>query len=112
MEILSSIVAPLVANTLNLSSTTFVPYSSQNLFYEPVPFEFLYTAELTPQVIVSMDGIEAVCDSLDCGYSYVSSTSQIDSFTLSGNTLTIIGSAFPSSLQSVTFSKEPCINIE
>ena len=54
-----------------MNSTTFVAYNQTSIFYEPVPFEFLYTNETSPQVIVSVDGIEAVCDSLECNYNYI-----------------------------------------
>lgn len=35
-------------NEVFFNSTTWIPYSSQNLFYEPVPYEFLYTIEDKP----------------------------------------------------------------
>lgn len=85
-----------------------VPYG-QSIFYEPIPFEFLYTNEEDPQVIVSVDGIEAACDSLACNYNYVASTSSITDFSLSGTTLTITGTALPTTdLKSVEFSTNPC----
>jgi len=65
------------------------------LFYEPVPFDFLYTAETQPQVIVSVDGVEAVCASLNCNYNYVAPTAQITGFSYSGTTLTITGTDIP-----------------
>jgi hypothetical protein len=51
-----------------------MPYTPTTLFYEPIPYEFLYTPELKPQVIVSVDGLEAACDSLNCGYTYIQPT--------------------------------------
>jgi len=34
---------------------------------------------------VSIDGIEAVCGSLDCGYNYIEPTAQINSFSFSAD---------------------------
>jgi IPT/TIG domain len=61
---------------------------------------------------VSIDGIEAVCDSLDCGYNYVAPVSLITGFTYDGATLTITGSALTSTIQSVQFSHIDCTNIQ
>jgi hypothetical protein len=70
-QVISSPDDPLIANKAVLNSTTFIDYNTSNIFYEPVPFEFLYTNEKSPQVIVSIEGIEAVCDSLNCNYNYI-----------------------------------------
>jgi hypothetical protein len=88
-----------------------VPYGFNNIFYEPIPFEFLYTNETTPQVIVSVDGIPAVCGSLECGFTYVQPTAMINTYTLSGTTLTINGVSLPTSIVSLTLSNIPCTNI-
>lgn len=40
---------------IQLNSSTLVPYST-NQFYEPIPYEFLFTNEYVPQVEVSIDG--------------------------------------------------------
>jgi len=71
MEILNSDSMPISGNKPSFNSTTWIPYDSTRLFYEPVPFEFLHTAETQPQVIITVDGLEAVCDSLNCSYKYV-----------------------------------------
>ncbi|CDW80878.1 ipt tig domain containing protein [Stylonychia lemnae] len=82
----------------------------ESLFYEPVPFEFIYTQEDKPQVLVTVDGLPAVCSSLDCDYSYISSDSQISQFYLQGLRLTIEGTNLPdtSKIQSVQFSNVNC----
>lgn len=41
--------------------------------------------------MVSVDGLPAVCSSLDCGYTYVPTTKLVNDFSLSGLTLTING---------------------
>lgn len=93
-ELLQSDDNPVEGNEIVLNSTTWIPYNPKRIFYEPVPFEFLHTAETKPQVIVSVDGIEAVCASLACDYTYVAAQAQIDSFSLTGTQLSIVGSGF------------------
>ena len=88
-----------------------MPYDPSKLFYEPVPFDFLYTVESTPQVIVTVDGVEAVCASLNCNYNYVAPIAQITSFSYSGTTLTITGTDIPSTVNSVKFSNIDCLSI-
>jgi len=47
-ELVNSPNDPVQANGLVLNATTFVPYNQTSLFYEPIPFEFLYTNETKP----------------------------------------------------------------
>ena len=82
---------PLVPTTY--VSETFVPYST-NQFYEPIPYEFLFTNESSPQIEVTIDGERAVCASLNCGYKFCDSNVMINGFSLSGYTLTITGVNF------------------
>jgi len=49
----TSTVAPLKGNNLKFESKTIYPYGT-NLFYNPVPFEFLKTFEEKPQLIVNV----------------------------------------------------------
>ena len=66
------------------------------MFYEPIPFEWLFTAETTPQVLVTVDDtLPAVCSSWSCGYTYQVATALITGFSLNGLTLTIDGSNLP-----------------
>lgn len=102
MEVKSALDFPITGgNNINFDSSAWMPYNQSRIFYEPIPFEFLYTVEKNPQVIVTIDGIEAVCDSLNCGYNYVPPTSLITGFTYNGATLTISGTGFSSTIQSV-----------
>ncbi len=110
-EIVDGGSSQLTGSEVVINSTTWIPYSSQNIFYEPVPFEFMYTNEVNPQVIVSVDGLEAVCDSLDCGFRYIEPTSNITDFSLSGNLLTITGENLTDTIVSVSFSNVPCTNV-
>jgi hypothetical protein len=96
---------------IQFNSSTWIEYNPSRIFYEPVPFEFLHTAEDKPQVIVSVEGVEAVCASLNCGYSYVPPTAEITAFSYSGTTLTITGTSLPSSIKSVKFSNIDCTSV-
>jgi len=48
LEIISSTLKPLTGNNITLNSITWIPYDPTRLFYEPVPFEFMYTMENQP----------------------------------------------------------------
>jgi hypothetical protein len=48
MEVVQSLTNPVKGVDLNMTSSTFVPYDPTRVFYEPVPFEWLYTAETEP----------------------------------------------------------------
>jgi hypothetical protein len=75
---------------LNFTSTTQIPYS-KNLFYEPIPYDFMYYSESAPSLQASVDGVQAICASgnLDCSYTYVEPVGLITQFTLTGTTLVI-----------------------
>ncbi len=94
-----------------MNSTTFIPYDPTKLFYEPVPFDFLYTVETKPQVIVTVDGVEAVCTSLNCSYDYVTPAAEITGFSYTGTTLTITGTNIPAEINSVKFSNLDCLSV-
>lgn len=111
-EILNSVANPVIGSNVFFNSTTWIPYSSQNLMYEPVPYEFLYTNETLPQVLVTVNGVEAACTSLKCGFQYIKPVSMINSFTISGNTLDIYGSGFTNDIQSISFSGVAATNIK
>ncbi len=109
-EILSDVNTAIAGNNVTFNSTFLRDFDPTRIFYEPIPFDFLYTNESMPQVIVSVDGIPAVCVSLNCGYVYEAPVAQITAFSLSGSTLTIQGTGF-SNIQAVMFSHVNCANI-
>jgi hypothetical protein len=111
-EIVSSPSNMTLGNEVFFKPTTWIPYSSQNLFYEPVPYEFLYTAETAPQVIVSVDGVEAACDSLNCSFKYIQSPSVITDYSLVDGTLTINGTGFTNDIVSITLENIDCKSIQ
>ena len=67
-----------------------------NLFYAPIPFEFLYTNHNTPQISMTVAGLPVVCTAIECPYAYIATTEQITSFSFSAPTLTIQGTNLPS----------------
>lgn len=91
MVVVDSLTDPIQGNLPSVNETTWIPYDPTVLFYEPVPFEFIHTEESQPQVIISIDGVEAVCHSLECGYTYKAPIASITNVELSGTTLTITG---------------------
>lgn len=69
-----------------------------NLFYEPIPFEFIRTFEEKPQLIVTVNDVPAVCHNLTCDFTYIEPpVSMIDSFTydLSTRVLVLTGTELP-----------------
>jgi len=75
----------------------------------PIPLEFLYQDVDTTQVIVTSNGQEAICGVDSCNFEYVAnSAATLTSFSLSGLTLTIIGTDFPTSDFEVRFGLNPC----
>ena len=60
----------LTGNNIAFDNLTPFPYSS-NLFYDQIPFEWLYTDETNPQVIVHVNDLPAVCTGLECDFAYI-----------------------------------------
>lgn len=66
-ELISSEADPLSGDNVTISSTTVQEYST-NLFYQPIPYEFLHTYETKPQLIVTVNNEMAVCHNLTCDF--------------------------------------------
>ena len=62
--------------------------------------------------MVTVDDIEAVCASLDCGFNYVEPEANISDFNLVGTTLTITGSGFTNPIRKITLSNIECTGIQ
>jgi hypothetical protein len=78
-----------------------------SLILEPIPIEFLSTDATSPQVLISVNGIDAVCPGFNCDYMYVPTTAVIATTTLSGSVLTIVGTDLPT-IESITFGTVNC----
>ena len=79
-EIISGVDTPLTGDDLYFKAQTLIPYG-QNLFYNPVPFEMLRTYETKPQLLVTVDGVPAVCHNLTCDFAYINPDSEMVGFT-------------------------------
>jgi hypothetical protein len=53
------------------SNVAYIENYGESLMFEPIPLEFLSTAASLPQVLVTVDGIQALCPQLNCYYSFV-----------------------------------------
>lgn len=102
-EIKSGTITPLTGVNVAVAFSTPLPYGT-NLFYAPVPFEFLRTYEEKPQVIVSVDGEPAVCHNMTCDFTYVEPTGEVTAATFDPATkkLVITGTALPTLTPPVT----------
>ena len=58
-----------------------IQHKTNNLFYEPIPFEMLKSFEEKPQVIVNIDNQPAVCNHRNCDFSYVEPNGTVTLFT-------------------------------
>lgn len=89
MSILSSPTSPLLGNNVQ----TLVENdkrSSNNIFYSPIPHELIYTIVQKPEITVTSNGIQGVCQG-DCGFKYIDDVSEITAASLAGSVLTIDG---------------------
>ena len=91
-----------------MTSFTVIDTNPKRIFYEPVPYEFLYTNEDKPQLSVSVGSLEAVCPALNCSYSYVTPVPAITGYSYVSGVLTITGTNISSSLRSVSLGNQTC----
>jgi hypothetical protein len=64
--------------------------------FEPVPLEFLTSDSSTPQVLVTVDGLIALCANLNCDYTYTDTEQTVSTQSLSSTgELTITGTSLP-----------------
>jgi hypothetical protein len=71
---------PVIGNNTNITYFTEINTNPKRIFYEPVPYEFLYTNEEQPSLLVSIDGLDAVCPALNCSYNYIAPVPAITSY--------------------------------
>jgi hypothetical protein len=94
--------SPLDGTNITYISNTTIPYSD-NLFYEPIPFEFLRTFEEKPQLIVTVNDVPAVCHNLTCDFNYIEPVGEITNFLFNHVTkvLTIEGVSLPNTTDEI-----------
>ena len=71
--------------------------------------EMLFSTVTKPQVLITIDELEAGCAEVNCDYEYVTTyLPEVTSQALSGLDITIGGTNLPTSGQSVVFGGAPC----
>ena len=104
----SSVSSPLEGNNVQFNSYTLREYG-RNLFFEPMPLEFIYTDAQKPQVMITVNGVEGVCPEFNCDYIYIDTDSEIQGQTLTnGVDLTITGVGLPTEDIQVKFANAEC----
>jgi len=98
---------------LQYFAETIAEYST-NLLYEPIPFEMLRTYETKPQLVVSVDGLPAVCQNVDCDFTYAATVGEVTevAFDEPSGLVTITGTDLPAlatDIQSVSFALTECV---
>jgi hypothetical protein len=63
---------PIEADNPVFISETIRNYGT-NLFFDPVPLEMLYTPATSPQVLVTVNDLPAMCPAFNCDYAYKAS---------------------------------------
>jgi hypothetical protein len=81
----------------------------KNLMFEPVPLEMLYHDATKPQVLVKINGFEAICPTFNCDYLYKAATSEITAQALANEKeITITGTSLPTTGVSVVLGNARC----
>jgi hypothetical protein len=60
---------PMLEGVATFSSEKIQEYG-KNLRFDPIPMEMLYTPAYKPQVLVKVNGLDAVCPDLNCDFTY------------------------------------------
>lgn len=103
---------PIVGGTnIEFKSEIVRPYG-QSLMFEPVGLEFLFSDAQSPQVLVDVDGLPALCVNLNCNYAYIAATAQITGQTYNEATKEIVvtGTALPTTGVTLNFGGAQCVN--
>ena len=67
---------PLSGNGVVTNETKRVISFSDNLWLDPLPYEYLFTAHTSPQIKVKVKGVPGVCNG-NCDYNYVEMASEV-----------------------------------
>jgi len=79
-----------------------------NVYYPVLPFDYLFTDETKPQITVTVDGMPALCASLECDYTYEPVGAEVSSMTVTGTSVVITGTSLTSTISSVTIAGMAC----
>ena len=108
----SSTDTPIVGDNVQYNTVTVHNYGD-NLFWEPVPLEFIYTDAEKPQVLVNVNGIAGVCPDFNCDFMYEEPVGQITEQILDadGVSLTIRGTNLPVDDVTVRLANSQCTTV-
>lgn len=97
-------------NNIQFKSEVIRAYG-QSLMFEPVGLEFLYSDAQTPQVLVNVDGLPALCVNLNCDYAYKTPVAQItaQSYNEATKELVVTGTSLPTTGVTLNFGGAHCI---
>ena len=95
-ELLDSDTNPITGNSPQLTVTTIREYGV-NRYWDVIPYEYLMADMKEALIEITVDGLEAICPTMDCSYAYVADDADmaISSQTLNGLTLTVGGIKLP-----------------
>lgn len=85
---------PITGNDL-MANDTVLQNFGETLMFEPIPLEFLRSDAQAPQVLVTIDGTEAICTNLNCDYYVVAPAEETltQTYTAGAETLQITGAS-------------------
>jgi hypothetical protein len=87
---------PLSGGADMYSNNTVIRTYGESLFFETVPLEMLHSDAQTPQVLVTVDGMQALCLDLNCDFTYTVPNITVTGQSLSADSvLTITGQNLP-----------------
>jgi len=87
---------PLTGGDAQTQNVSMIRPFGESLFFEVIPMEMLNTDEQTPQILVKIDGMDALCLDMNCDFTYTASTASIATQDLSSTSLlTLTGSLLP-----------------
>ena len=89
-RVVSSQDDPIVGTDLVYEQSEERPFGA-SLKWDVIPSEYFFTKHDAPQVMVSVDGMPALCTGLHCDYTYVVGPETITAFTVAGIQVTITG---------------------
>jgi hypothetical protein len=98
---------PLTGDNITFNNVIVREYG-KNLMFEPIPLEFIHADVDKPQVGIKVNGIDGVCPAFNCGYLYGDATGEITSQTVSGTTVTVMGTSLPTSNVKVSIANSVC----
>jgi hypothetical protein len=85
-------------------NVTVIQTYAESLFFSTIPLEMVYTDSLTPQVLITVDGMPALCLDLNCDYTFIESESLVESQSLSDDSLlTLNGVMLPNATSDVIY---------